>query len=37
MLLKLEAQLAYNFAFDLDNYVFLAHVMIKMDEGLGEV
>ena len=36
LLLKLEPQLAYNFDFDLENYVFLAHVLTKMDPELGE-
>ena len=36
LLLKLEPQLTYNFDFDLDNYVFVAHVLTKMDPELGE-
>ena len=36
LLLKLEPQLAYQFDFELEDYVFLAHVLTKMDPGLGE-
>ena len=36
LLLKLEPELTYYFDFELENYVFLAHVLTKMDPGLSE-